>query len=496
MTVNDEPNLAAADDVPVAAASGASGRTATAPGGSGSVSASTPRRGLWSWLYSVNLTLWLLGLLVLAMALGTLIPQAASVEVYERTFGVALGRLVARTSLTHVFSAWWFSLLFALLAVNLTACAVRRSWALTHQESAAGAALTPAQVRGRQSTAGWTLGLAPAAAYDRLTQALRGRGYRVMPVEAGGKEEMALRARRGGVRSWGPIVVHAGLVVVVLGAAYGRLPSRSFDRMAVIASGDTYQVDMGDKSFGIRLLDAGTERTASGAPSQYWAKTQVVQEGRVVSEFTITPNHPLRYRGTNVVLDSLSEAPKFAVEVRKGKWVAYVPIVTDASGQVDMMSSVTRLEDPPWLVWVRDFRPGTAGEQGGARGAAALVRFDESGAVTANRRELGWVGPGGLDYKGVYFDLVSTHGRKQAQLGIHRDAGVPIVWGGFGLIVVGCLLAFFVTRREIVATLAPRGGGRTSLLAGASAFGLGPGAGNMLDSLGAELAARQEVDDK
>jgi hypothetical protein len=62
--------------------------------------------------------------------------------------------------------------------------------------------------------------------------------------------------------------------------------------------------------------------------------------------------------------------------------------------------------------------------------------------------------------------------------------------------LLGCLLAVFVTRREIVATVAPRSGGKAAVLVGASAFGLGPGVDRMLESLGADLGAQQEVDAK
>ena len=295
---------------------------------------------------------------------------------------------------------------------------------------------------------------------------------------------MALRASRGGARAWGPVVVHIGLVVVLAGAAYGRLPSIGFERMAVIAAGDTYLVEMGNRSFGIRLLDAGTEVTPSGAPSQYWAKTQVVQDERVIRSYTITMNHPLRYQGANVTLSSLTAGgPKYAIEVTRGNEVAYVPIALD-DGRLDFMGSVTRLKDPPWLVWVSSFRDSHA-----EGGPAALVRLDESGAVTEKRHDIGWVGAGGLDYKGIHFELVAEHGGAVAQLSVNRDPGVPVVWGGFVVVVLGCLFALFVTRRDIAATLSARGDGRTTIQLGARALGFGPGSEDMVRTLGADLGA-------
>ena len=456
----------------------------------------------WAWFYSLDLALWLLGLVVVAMAIGSIIPQHAMPAQYEHAFGAVLGRLIARSSLTHVFSAWWFALLFVLLAANLAGCVIRRLGVIARLERAATAPVGSAQVSPQGGSGAWTLGLAPAAAYERLADALRRRGYHTTQVEAESPRETALRARRGRSRLWGPVIVHSGLVIVLLGAAYGRLPSLAFDRAADITAGDTYQVQMGDRSFGIRLLDAGTEVGPTGAPSQYWARTEVLQEGKVVRAFTISPNHPLRYHGTNVVLNSIASAPSYAVEVRKGESVGYVPVVL-SGGQVDMMGTVTPLTDPPWIAFIHDFNPSWCQHMDDSPGGqeptdecdhqpAAKVFIDESGTLSHKWHAIGWVTAAGADYKDVHFELVAAHGSTQVQLGVHRDPGVPVVWAGFGLIVLGCLAAFFVTRREIAATLAPRGEQRTKIEVGARAFGFGANAQNMVDQLGADLGARQE----
>ncbi|UCH33896.1 MAG: cytochrome c biogenesis protein ResB [Armatimonadota bacterium] len=450
------------------------------------------RKGVWAWLYSPDLTLWLLGLLIAWMAVGTVVPQHARREVYERAFGQAFGGLIARSSLSGIYGSWWFIALFALLGVNLAACVVKRLGTLRRAKSAAAAAVTASQVRGQRAVAEFTAKLSLQDAAQRLTQVLRHRGYDVSVVDPGAGEAAALRARRGRARAWGPLVVHLGLLVLLVGAAYGRWPSLAFDQPADVRAGETHRVEIGDLSFGIRLLDAGIETTPEGAPSQYWAETQIVDGGKVVRDVRITPNHPLRYRGTNVVLNSLYplSAPDYAVEVAKGDSVSYVPVVLDEHGHVDMMASVTHVEDPPWLAWVSDFRPASSQDEL----PAALVSVDESGAVSPDRRDVGWVSAGGIEYNGVHFELVEARGGKQVQLGVHRDLGIPLVWTGFGLMLVGSVLAFFVTRRDIVARLASGPGRGTTILLGASAVGFGPAPDRTVRSLQADLSASEEVD--
>jgi cytochrome c biogenesis protein len=453
--------------------------------GSGSPPASgaPSRRTFWAWLWSPDLTLWLIGILVVAMAIGTVIPQRESADAYRRLFGQFGGALLTRTSLINVYGSWWFIAVFGLLAVNLAACVIQRGSAVARAQRAAPQTLSAAQVRGQRASAELPSKLALDRTVERLSQALRHRGYRVESVEAAEKGATALRARRGGIRAWGAPVVHFGMLVVLLGAGYGRLPGHSFDRTMSIGSGDWGRVNLGDRSFDLRLRAAGAEQDKQGAVTGYWAKIQIIQDPRTIRDVTISPNHPLRYRGVNAVLDRV---PSYAVAVTKGGAPVYLPVTLNGQ-RVPMMSTVQRLADPPWMVWVYDFRMPSAASGAGEAGPAALVRIDESGTVSRNKRELGWVGAEGLDYKGVHFQLVE----EPAQLGLHHDSGLPVVWAGFAIVVLGCLLALLVTRRDVLAMVTPRAGGATVLL-GASARGFGPGGESVIDSLGREVTAREE----
>jgi cytochrome c biogenesis protein len=446
-------------------------------------SAGTPRRrSFWAWLYSPDLTLWLIGILVVAMAIGSVIPQREGADAYRRLFGQVGGALLTRTSLINVYGSWWFIAVFGLLAVNLGACVIQRAGALARADRAVPRVLSAAQVRGQRASAEVASKLPPDRALERLTQALRRRGYRVDSADATEKDATAVHARRGGIRAWGAVVVHVGMLVVLLGAGYGRLPGHSFDRTMAIGTGEWRKVDLGNQSFDLRLRTAGAEQNKEGAVTGYWADLQIIQQPGTVRDVTISPNHPLRYHGVNAVLNLV---PSYAVAVTSKAHTVYLPVTMNGQ-RVPMMSTVQRLADPPWMVWVYDFRARSAGS-GEGEGPAALVRIDESGTVSENKRELGWVGAKGLDYKAVHFQLVE----QPAQLGLHRDSGVPVVWAGFAIVVLGCLLALLVTRREVLGMVTPRAGGATLLL-GSSARGFGPGGENVIDSLGREVTAREE----
>jgi len=493
MTSEDESNESGATQVPVISG----GASAVKAEPDKVRSTGERRRSFWAWLWSPDLTLWLIGILVVAMAIGTVLPQRESADAYRKLFGQVGGALLSRTSLTNIYGSWWFIAVFGLLAVNLVACAVQRATALVRAARSAPRALSAAQVRGQRVSAELPSKLALDRTMERLSQALRRRGYRVESAESAEKGAAALRARRGGIRAWGAVVVHFGMVVVLLGAGYGHLPSLAFEDTPILGPGDSYRPGFRGAAFDVRLLDAGAEAGPEGKPSQFWANAEVVRDGRVVRTARITPNHPLRYGGANIVLQNLLGSG-YAVEVRSGESAGLAPVIMDQAGNVVMMETVRHMTDPPWVVFIHDFNPsyspqaesgGPAPESSAERRPAAKVFIDESGTLSHNWRRVGWVDATGMDYKGVHFRLVT--GSRSAQFGVFRDLGVPVVWAGFAIVVLGCLLALLVTRRDVLAMVTPRAGGATILL-GASARGFGPGGENVIDSLGREVTAREE----
>jgi hypothetical protein len=82
----------------------------------------------------MRFALWLLGAIVVACIVATLVPQGAEVtEQLQRNPDAAqwLKRLAA-AGLTNVFSSWWFVGMLTLLAASLVACMVRRTKLLLH----------------------------------------------------------------------------------------------------------------------------------------------------------------------------------------------------------------------------------------------------------------------------------------------------------------------------------------------------------------------------
>lgn len=79
-------------------------------------------------LTSLGFALWIVTLLALACLVGTLLPQGEQIAGFMAKYPEAQVWMRALTALgfTHVFSSWWFVTLLGFLAASLAACSARR----------------------------------------------------------------------------------------------------------------------------------------------------------------------------------------------------------------------------------------------------------------------------------------------------------------------------------------------------------------------------------
>ncbi len=463
------------------------GRGSAADGGGApqGIGASSP--GFVARLASVRLTLWLLAILGAAMAVATIVPQRAADEVYTRAFGVLIGPLIAQTTLRNVYGAWWFIGAFALLAVSLAACSLQRIARLVGSGRREQGELTQERVTACQRHTRWdgSRGIDETAA--AAAEVLRERGYAIRAVPASSDGQRGMVGERGRLAAWAPVLVHVGVILVLVGAAYGRLPSNAYRAVANLEPGQSFPVETGDSGFSVRLLEAGSEHDAEGQPTRFWARAEVVEDGDVVKSATIEPNHPLRFQGVSVVLQSLPQA-RYAVEVSQDEVLGYVPVALTHGGAVDMMSTIRQLERPPWLVFIHDFRELDEGDPGTL---AARVFLDESGELSHNWELVGWVDEEGLEYRGLNFRLVSA--AQGAQLSLDRDIGVPVVWLGFAVAVLGALLLVSVRRSRMALLVRERRSG-SQVLIGGSGSGVERDLEGTTVSLGTKLGRELNVE--
>jgi cytochrome c biogenesis protein len=433
----------------------------------------------------MRLTLWLVAILTLAMAVASLFPQNLPEGEYQRAFGM-LGKWLSRSKLTHMYGSWPFVGCFFLLALNLLACALQRTGLLLRREREAPAQLTRADVESRARQERFRLSGDAATAASAVAGRLQQMGYTVVEVPGEEKDQRGLIARRGRLSAWAPVVVHLGVFLVLLGAAWGRLPRNSYHESFQLGAGEAAPIHVAGEAFTLRLKEAGTKYDAQHQPTDYWADAEVLEEGAVVQGATVRPNYPLRYHAVSVTLSSVAPAG-LALEVSKGGESQVAPIVTQSDGSVAAQDSYVVLNDHSAFVVVQGLR---GQDEQGRPGMAARVMIGRMGKGGHDFESVGWVGEQGVDKAGLHLRLAQAG--SGATLTLDRDVGVPVVFGGFLLATLGALFVLSSPRRSVAALVQPRGKG-VQVLVGVSASGGSREGERIVQQLESELGAVREV---
>lgn len=81
---------------------------------------------LWRFFSSIKLAVWLLAIIALFSLVGTLIPQNQDSDFYLSKYGQYGYQVLSKTGLNSVYSSWWFILCLILFALNLSVCILNR----------------------------------------------------------------------------------------------------------------------------------------------------------------------------------------------------------------------------------------------------------------------------------------------------------------------------------------------------------------------------------
>jgi cytochrome c biogenesis protein len=385
------------------------------------------------WISDLRLAIGLLLVLALASGVGTAIPQKETAEFYHQRYdpspwlGLVHGQGILRLELDHVYSSNWFLGLLAWLGLSLILCSIRRQWPalraslrwIDYRSPRQLSKLAVAETRGAAD---------PLAALQALELRLKSRGWQVKPQDG------RLAARRGLLGRVGPLLVHAGLVVLMVGAAWGALAGQRLERF--LAPGrDLELVDrQGQTQVTVALDDFAIQRDPAGRPEQFSSRLRLIRPGvdggaAVSQEASISVNHPLRYRGMTLyqadwalaAIDlQLGRSPVLQLPLRSfpelGEQVWGLVLPTRPDGSDPVLLSLTSEQGPVQV-------------------------FGPDGALLAQ------LVPGGEAAEVRGLPLRVTHVLPASGILLKKDPGVPLVYTGFAIALLGGGLSLVATRQ-------------------------------------------------
>jgi len=402
-----------------------------------SASAPQPRRPLQrlvSLIADLRLAIVLLLLIAVASGVGTAIPQQELEAFYHQRYdpspwlGLLRGAGVLALQLDHVYSSGWFLALLAWLGLSLLLCSWRRQWPALSASLRWIDYRSPRQLS-KLSVAQSLRHADPQACLERLEQELQRQGWSIR------RQDGRLAARRGVAGRVGPLLVHAGLVVLMVGAAWGALGGQRLERF--LAPGRELELldSRGRTQLTVALDGFAIQRDPAGRPEQFRSELRLIpppQQGGGPAEAlpaAISVNHPLRHRGITLYQADWALA---AVDVQLGRSpVLQLPL-----------QPLPELGEQVWGL-VLPTRPDGSDP-------VILTLGSEQGPVDvfgADGRRLAQLVPGGeaVEVRGLPIRVASV--LPASGILLKRDPGVPLVYTGFAIALLGGGLSLLATRQ-------------------------------------------------
>src|SRR5690606_22263296 len=85
---------------------------------------------IWNFFSSVKVGIWIIVVLLVASALGTIYPQELYIppamdpaDFYEEEYGIT-GRLYYQLGFHNLYGSWWYMILIAMLGISLIICSI------------------------------------------------------------------------------------------------------------------------------------------------------------------------------------------------------------------------------------------------------------------------------------------------------------------------------------------------------------------------------------
>ncbi|MFN6531375.1 cytochrome c biogenesis protein [Nostoc sp. ChiSLP03a] len=392
------------------------------------------RQELLPVLTNLKLAIALLLLIAIFSSTGTVIEQGQSPAFYQANypehpalFGFLTWKVIQVVGLDHVYRTWWFLALLILFGTSLTACSFTRQLPALKAAQRWKYYEEPRQFQKLALSAELDTG-----SLNSLSEILQKHRYKIFPNP---EKANLLYARKGIVGRIGPIIVHIGIVAILLGGIWGAMTG--FLAQEMVASGDTFQVtnivDAGPlaaaqvpKDWSVRVNRFWIDYTPSGGIDQFYSDMSVLNnQGEEVDHKKIFVNEPLRYHGITFyqtdwgiagVRVQFNNSPIFQLPMAQlntngnGRiWGTWVPTKPDLSEGVSLLA-----KDLQGMVLIYD-------------ATGKLVDTVRAGMFT--------------EVNGVKLKILDVIGSTGLQ--IKADPGIPIVYTGFGLLMLGVVMSYF-----------------------------------------------------
>ncbi len=389
------------------------------------------KRNVLPLIADLRLAIILLLVIALLSIAGTVIEQGQAPEFYlvnypesPALFGFLTGKRLLAWGLDHVYQAWWYLAILVLFGASLIACTFTRQFPALRAARRWKYYDQPRQFQ--------KLALSTElvnVSLPELAEILRTKGYKIFQADVG---EGRIYARKGLVGRIGPIIVHASMILILLGGIVGSLTG--FMAQELILSGNSFNIthliqagpfSHAPQDWSVRVNRFWIDYDAAGEIDQFYSDLSVLdQAGIEVKRDTIHVNQPLKYQGVTLYQADWSIG---GVRFR----INNSPVLQLPMAQLD-----TGGQGRLWGTWIPTKTDLTAGISLIARDLqGTLLVYDTNGQFLATLR------PGvSQEINGVRLTIEEVLGSTGLQ--IKSDPGIPLFYLGFALLMAGVIMSY------------------------------------------------------
>ncbi|MCM3597007.1 cytochrome c biogenesis protein ResB [Metabacillus idriensis] len=199
----------------------------------------TPIDKIWNFFSSVKVGIWIIVLILIASAIGTILPQVMYIppnvtpeQFYREEYGV-IGQLYYQMGFHELFSSWWYMVLIGALAASLVIASLDRFVPLYRALKKQGVTRHESFMRRQRLFSETASVMNTEEQLEAIKDKLKRKRYHVR-VENGN-----LLAEKNRFSRWGPYVNHIGLIIFLFGAMLRFVPGMYVDDVIWIREGET-----------------------------------------------------------------------------------------------------------------------------------------------------------------------------------------------------------------------------------------------------------------
>lgn len=196
---------------------------------------------VWNFFSSVKVGVWLIVILLIASAFGTVFPQEAYIPptatastYYGDEYGF-FGKMYYQLGFHNLYGSWWYMLLIAALGISLVIASLDRFIPL-YKSLKTQKVIRHESFLKRQRVFGQTSVMEPADELIKVKEGLAKRHYKIR------EDNGNLLAEKYRFSRWGPYVNHIGLIIFLIGAMLRFFPGMYVDEVLWIREGETRPV--------------------------------------------------------------------------------------------------------------------------------------------------------------------------------------------------------------------------------------------------------------